>query len=171
MDANEFLKLNDMHYSLQSFDSLKQSYLEHMNAGLVGKPSTLYMIPSYLSGEGTVPLGEKVIVLDAGGTNLRIALLHFADYNKPIIDHLEKHRMPGTEGEIGVDEFFLKIAGYIIPYCDCVSTIGLCFSYVCEIQPNGDGKLLNFCKEVKVRDSSGIMVCECLETALKKTGS
>ena len=48
---------------------------EDMLRGLKNLESSLPMIPTYLSDAGQIPMGQPVAVIDAGGTNLRFALL------------------------------------------------------------------------------------------------
>ena len=48
-------------------------FREEMKAGLNGSGSSLQMIPTYISAEGNIPRDLPVVVLDAGGTNFRVA--------------------------------------------------------------------------------------------------
>ncbi len=50
---------------------LTDAYIADMRAGLRGEASTLMMLPSFLPGGERPRTGESVLVLDAGGTNLR----------------------------------------------------------------------------------------------------
>ena len=171
MNAKEFLASINMHYEQQPFADLKNAVRKHMKDGLAGKPSSLRMIPTYLQAQGNIPVNEYVIVIDAGGTNLRIGLVHFNRASEVVIDAMEKFLMPGKDHEIDVGEFFDEIAGHVLPYCEKSSLIGFCLSYSCEMLPSGDGRLEHFSKEVRVRNSEGILVCEHLEAALKRRGA
>ena len=58
-------------------EKLLADFTSEMSAGLAGAASSLAMIPSYISLGRPVPVGKPVIVLDAGGTNLRICVVAF----------------------------------------------------------------------------------------------
>ena len=58
-------------------------FLRAMRDGLSGRPSSLMMIPTYLAGDTSVPREQPVVVMDAGGTNFRIAEVHFDDLGAP----------------------------------------------------------------------------------------
>ncbi len=107
------------------------------------------MIPTFIETAREVPRGEKVIALDAGGTNLRVAVVRFDASGKPVIEDLARHRMPGVDEEIGKDEFFRRMAGFVLPFAGRADRIGFCFSYAVEMMPDKDGKLMHFSKEIK----------------------
>src|SRR5690554_6094798 len=53
-------------------------FMEEMERGLATKEgSSLAMIPTYTKADNLITPGEKVIVLDAGGTNFRTCLISF----------------------------------------------------------------------------------------------
>lgn len=145
--------------------------LRAMRDGLAGRPSSLLMIPTYLSGETRVPQEQPAIVLDAGGTNLRIAVVHFDDLGAPIIEGFQKYPMPGTQGSLSCDAFFDAIAAYILPYTNSSTRVGFCFSFPTEILPNRDGKILAFSKEVAVPDAAGRLLGEGINAALALRGA
>ena len=72
----------------------------------------MMMLPTFISADGTVPRGEKILVLDAGGTILRRAVAWFDENGKIVIDRFERYPMPGTRGELSVEAFFDEIAGH-----------------------------------------------------------
>ena len=76
-------------------ERLLADFSSEMSAGLAGAPSSLAMIPSYISLGHPVPVGKPVIVLDAGGTNLSICVVAFDAEGKPQISHFTKVSMPG----------------------------------------------------------------------------
>ncbi len=121
-------------------------FLRAMRDGLAGRSSSLLMIPTYLSGGTAVPRGESVIVMDAGGTNFRIAAVHFDDLGAPVVEGFQKFPMPGTQGALSCGAFFDALAGYILEYQDISDRVGFCFSFPTEILPNRDGRILAFSK-------------------------
>ncbi len=71
------------------------------------------MIPTYIEVGADVPTNKRVIVADAGGTNFRVATVYFDDQKKAVIENLRLFKMPGVQHEIGKDEFFKIMAGYL----------------------------------------------------------
>lgn len=145
-------------------------FIEEMEKGLRGEASSLAMITSYISVDKKIPENERVIVLDAGGTNFRAATCYFDGNGKPVIEDFSSYPMPGTHGEISRDEFFGTMARYIEPVIDKSDKIGFCFSYATKAQPNKDGKVLQLSKEIKVRDLIGELVGEGLLAVVKNMG-
>lgn len=146
-------------------------YRDCMESGLAGHSLGMMMLPTYISADGEVPRNEKVIVMDAGGTNFRRAVAWFDEEGHLQIDKFVKCPMPGTHGEVTVEEFFDEIAEHLLPIIGESDRISFCFSYATRALPNMDGRLENyFCKEVQVKDSKGIEVCAELKKALARKG-
>ena len=170
--AESFLREHNMYYGQMPFEDLVKMYLEEMEAGLRGEPSSLLMLPSFIRSDEEPARGESVLVLDAGGTNLRAGLIHFDETGKPVVEVLKKRWMPGTGGvEVDADEMYREMARFAL---DCVGECRracISFSYACESRPDGDGIILNLCKELRVRNAEGTAVCASLEKALKELGA
>ncbi|MEG1557233.1 MAG: hypothetical protein RR058_01530 [Oscillospiraceae bacterium] len=170
-DITKFLVENEIHSSCFDFDEELKKFLEDMDMGLAKKGGgSMLMIPTYISVEKTVPLNERIIVIDAGGTNFRVAVLMFDSCKKPQIEYFENYAMPGTDSVITVEEFFDKVASYILPVADRSDKIGFCFSYAVDMMPNKDGKIVRFCKEVEIKNAVGAKVCEGVAAALARAG-
>ena len=67
---------------------------DDMRRGLKGEKSSMPMIPAYLSNEGCIAEGERAVVIDAGGTNFRAALLRYEN-GAFITEEITKVKMPG----------------------------------------------------------------------------
>ncbi len=146
-------------------------FLDEMERGLRGEPSSLMMLPTFLAGEGDIPFNEPVIVLDAGGTNFRVASVSITEKGEPLINNFKKFPMPGTSGHpVHREDFFDAIAEYIKDVIDTSSKIGFCFSYPTEMLENGDGKLITFTKEVKAPEVEGSVIGQNLLAAFKRAG-
>jgi hexokinase len=169
-EAIEFLCANHMDCGQVDMESLCYSFAKEMDRGLGGTGSSLLMIPTYLEADSEIPRGRRVIAVDAGGTNFRVGLVSFDPGGKPEIDLFRNFPMPGLAEEVDSRTFFSTIAGYLSEVADLSDAIGLCFSYATEIQPNRDGRLLRFCKEVKAREVEGQLIGEGLARALKEAG-
>lgn len=145
-------------------------FLEEMERGLEGAPSSLQMIPTYIEAEPEIPSDTPVIVIDAGGTNFRAAVVRFTAEGAPVIERFSRRPMPGTEGEVSKDEFFDLVAGSIEGLLGEASDIGFCFSYPTEILPDHDGRLVRFVKQVKAKQVEGALIGQCLLEAIRARG-
>ncbi len=165
-----FLRKYQMDYLDVDTNTTISSFLAEMQRGLAGRKSTLDMIPTYIEVEADVPTNKRVIVADAGGTNFRVATVHFDDNKKPAIEKLQLFRMPGSQRETSRDEFFKIMAGYFKDVVNAAKNIGFCFSYAVEILPNKDGRLIRLSKEVKAKGVEGQLIGENLNRAMTTTG-
>ena len=168
--ARRFLKQCRAGYDDIDMDRLCEVFHSEMNKGLSGQNSSLAMIPTYIEVGQNVPAGERVIVLDAGGTNFRIATVRFDDSGRSVVENLIQKPMPGLEREIPKDEFFDTIAQYMAGVADASDKIGFCFSYPTEILSSKDGRLIHFCKEVKAKEVEGELIGKNLLAALTGAG-
>jgi len=168
--AKNFLKSYGMDYESIDMEQSCKTFIEEMERGLEGRGSSLKMLPTYITMDGEIPLEEPVIVMDAGGTNFRVAVIRFDKDKKPVMQDYTLYPMPGTQGEISKEEFFATMAEYIKPVLDKSRKIGFCFSYATEILPNKDGRLLQFSKEVRVRDLVGETIGDNLLKTVKAMG-
>ncbi|KPU43763.1 hexokinase [Oxobacter pfennigii] len=168
--VSQFLKKYSMGHESIDMNFSCSTFMREMEQGLEGELSSLKMLPSYLSAHKEILLEEPVIVLDAGGTNFRSAVVHFDKDKKPVIENYSLFPMPGAKGQVSKEEFFGTIIGYIGPLLNKSKKIGFCFSYPSEILPNGDGRLIQFTKEVKVKGLEGEVIGENLLKTMKNQG-
>lgn len=150
-----FIRKHGLDIAAIDVEKILADFMSEMDAGLAGPDSSLAMIPSYVSIGSSVPVGKPVIVLDAGGTNLRVCLVSFDSTGKPEISHFNKYSMPGIAAPVTSDEFFGLLAKYIEPLIPLADDIGFCFSYAAEISPDCDGRLIRWSKEVKAPEVEG----------------
>jgi hexokinase len=170
---SEFAHYYGFHYDQLDPVSLMKDVLHHMERGLHGQPSSLPMIPSYISPVSHVPPGKTVLALDAGGTNLRASLVRFGENGKAAAEGTVKIPMPGTQGRVGAGEFFDQIAGLTAPLLERTSGvggIGFTFSYPMDITSDADGILLGLSKEVEAPDVIGKAIGRGLREALARKG-
>jgi len=165
-----FMETNRIRAARVDIPGLCQAFQREMTRGLEGRSSTLPMIPTFIETSRELPRGEKVIALDAGGTNLRVAVVSFDASGKPVIQDLARHRMPGVDEELGKEEFFRRMAGFVLPFAGRAERIGFCFSYAVEMMPDKDGKLLHFSKEIKAPEVTGQVIGANLRLALAQGG-
>ena len=165
-----FLKQYGMHHDSISLDSECETFIQDMNTGLEGKDSTLMMIPTYVSMDGMAANNKKVIVMDAGGTNFRVATVMIEADGSTVVEDLKVYPMPGTQGTLNNREFIDTIVGYLKPVINKSDRIGFCFSFPTEILPDLDGIVLGFNKEVSVTGIEGARLCKEISDTLSENG-
>jgi hexokinase len=169
---SDFARYYGFHYGRIDPHGLVEDVLVDMERGLKGEASSLPMIPAYISPVSGVPAGKTVIALDAGGTNLRAALVRFDENGKVREGANSRVPMPGTRGRVTAGEFFDEIAGVTAPLIkdapEPIEGIGFCFSYPMEITSDADGILLAFSKEVDAPEVIGKAVGRGLRDALAR---
>ena len=152
----DFMKENGMLAESIDAGEAENAFLKDME-----EKRSLRMLPTFqrcLDGELK---GEKLLAIDAGGTNLRFALLEDGKVLKE-----DRMFMFGIGEEVSADAFFDRLAGQIAKYD--ADKVGFCFSYPCEIQENRDGKILAFAKEIKIKGAEGKLLGEELNKRLEK---
>lgn len=144
-------------------------FIDEMDKGLKGEESSLQMIPTYCGLSGKIEPGDKVIVLDAGGTNFRTCLVTFDDDLQPQISDFRKVGMPGVKEAVSAKEFFGVLAENVERLIDKADKIGFCYSYAADITPDHDGIAKVFSKEIKAPEVIGMPVGKSLleELALR----
>ena len=169
---SEFARYHGFHYDSIDPAGLVEDVLVEMERGLNGQSSSLPMIPAYISPVQKTTPGKTVIALDAGGTNLRSALVSFDETGKAVAADIRKAPMPGTSCPLGADAFFDEIAALVAPLAEKaggnVEGIGFCFSYPMEITKDADGILMAFSKEVDAPDVIGKYIGAGLREALAR---
>jgi len=168
--AQGFLRANGMFHGDVDAPRCVEDFMEEMDAGLSGRKSSLAMIPTFIEVEREIPAGEPVIAMDAGGTNLRIALVDFDAAGVPRLTAFERCRMPGLDGEIPAEAFFEVLAGHLGRLASRSARVGLSFSYPAEILPTRDGRILSLTKELRVSGIRGALVGERINAALRSAG-
>jgi len=154
----------DMQHSCEQFLAEMERGLQSKNAG------SLAMIPTFTKADNIIKAGEKVIVLDAGGTNFRTCVVSFNENMEPIIDSFHKVGMPGVKQEVSAKQFFSTLADQVEPLIDQSDRIGFCFSYAAEITEDHDGFPLVFSKEIKAPEVIGMPVGRSLLDELARRG-
>lgn len=169
MTYREFIANSGLTATGEDFARWVEGFKSEMAVGLAGEPSSLRMIPTYLCVEDLPRRGESVIVLDAGGTNLRVALMEFGPQG-PRETYFQTVPMLGTQGRLTVEEFYDHLAQLVAPIASKSRHIGFCFSFPCEILPDLDGKVLHFDKEVDITGAAGSILGQGLRAALERLG-
>lgn len=169
--VTDFLNKNEMNPAHIDTEKTCQIFLQEMQKGLTAEPGSLAMLPTYIETERQIPLNKPVIVMDAGGTNFRVATVSFDQDGNSKIENFKLFSMPGVKQQVGKDEFFNTMVGYLDEVVDKSANIGFCFSYPIEIFPNKDGKVLYFSKEIKADEVAGNMIGENLNMAISSSAN
>jgi hexokinase len=171
-ELSDFARFYGFHYDSIKADAIVKEALIEMDRGLSGVPSSLQMIPAYITPVSRIPAGKKVLALDAGGTNLRVSLVQFNEDGEASAQGTAKSPMPGTGGHVTAKEFFDTIAKAALPLLKDtkVEGIGFTFSYPMEITAEADGILISFSKEVDAPDVVGKAIGKGLRDSLAQMG-
>ena len=144
----EFLQSNGF-VSAADIDrqSMICAFLQEMEKGLKGEDSSLRMIPAYVGVNGKIPVGSKVAVVDAGGTNFRSGVVSIP----PAVEDRENQPMPGCRQEVSEDEFYQAFAEQFkrVAAKATVDKFGWCFSYNADVTPQLDARLNCWTKGIK----------------------
>jgi hexokinase len=165
-----FLSEQGMYHGDISMQDTCEVFLREMEKGLAGKKSSLAMLPTYIETQRQLPRDRPVIVMDAGGTNFRVATVTFRPAGEVEITDFQVFPMPGITAQVGKEEFFATMAGYVRDIADRSRNVGFCFSYPIEMFPNKDGRALYFSKEIKAPEAAGQMIGENMDRALQLLG-
>ncbi len=159
LEDNHFVRAEDI-----DRQALILSFLSEMRKGLAGEASSLMMVPTYVGVNGAVPAGEKVVVLDAGGTNFRGGIVSIP----PAVTQRANQSMPGAQGEVDEETFYAAFAQEVkrlLPHAT-QSKIGWCFSYPAEATANLDAKLERWTKNIQAPAIVGQYVGQALSKRL-----
>ena len=157
-----FLKENGFLVDEIDREALIGAFDREIELALKGEKSSLQMLPSSLSASGRVVTDAPALVVDAGGTNLRVGAVTIpSDGSSPKFEHVIRLPMPGTRGRVDADAFHGAIAAALnevaakVPRAD---RLGYCFSYACASTPDHDAKLLAWSKQVDAPEVVGQFV-------------
>lgn len=169
--VSDFLKTIGMDAEAVDIGENCSRFVREMEKGLALETSSLQMIPTYITAEGNPRRGEPVIVLDAGGTNLRAAVVHFDREGKAVIDRFAHCHMPGASSAVDSDTFFDRIAELVEPLLGESDRIAFCFSYPAQPRRDKDGTVVFVGKELRVEGITGKLLGAELLQALERRGA
>lgn len=169
MNINEFLKEHKLYAGDLNPDVISDGIMDSMRSGLIGQPIDLPMIPTYLTMDGVIESGQRVIVIDAGGTNFRCGLASFNGRECVVTDQVTC-KMPGTKEPCSWEDFIEFVTQNILPFADKSDYIGFCFSYSAKIMPDFDARVDCIDKEVCILGCEGKFLGTELTESLKKHG-
>lgn len=170
--TDDFLRKHGMHFDTIDLHKETQAFRQQMQEGLQGNKSSLQMIPTFITVEKNLPVDREVIVIDAGGTNFRVACVRRGKDGKMTVSHFSKRPMPGTKERLDASAFYEQIADHLETVFSKTEadTVGFCFSFATEILPSKEGRICSFSKELKVDGAIGTLIGENLNRILKERG-
>ena len=147
----EFIDASGFLLSREKMLAVMNAFGKEADAAMAGGPSSLRMIDSHLSGCGGSLLSDApVIVVDAGGTNLRVAAVRLTKEG-PEITQMRRSPMPGSTGLVTAETFHRVIAAEVNAVRASEPQaigIGYCFSYECRSLPDHDAELVAWAKQI-----------------------
>ena len=139
-----------------------------MVRGLEGEPSSLMMLPAYLSLDRPLPDSGRAVALDMGGTNFRAALGEWSGGTLRFGPQALSPT-PGSQGPVSREQFLDAVAQSLGQYpAGC--PVGFCFSFPARITPELDGEVLCFDKEVRVAGGAGLRLIRDLSAHMVRRG-
>ena len=150
----QFMKNHGMDAERIDLAEYTKAFAGAMRSGLGAFQKEMPMLPTYLYSSGKLQKGGRAVVIDAGGTNFRTAVVGF-DGKKAVIESLDKRPMPGADEPAEWSEFISCVADCVQPLMGQTADIGFCFSYPIEITPECDGKILGLTKQVDIKGAVG----------------
>lgn len=158
MDVTPFLASIGFVADESDNERIAASFDAEIDAALEGRSSSLRMLSAGLGSDISLA-ARKAAVIDAGGTNLRVAEVELsASGADPVFRGMRKGFMPGTRGRLSADEFHRSIAAeveQVLGVSEGLDRLGYCFSYECRSLPDGDAELLAWSKQVDAPDVVG----------------
>lgn len=167
---DEFLTRHGMHPRGIDLHRCLLDYLEEMNRGLREPNGTLLMLPTYIGFDRPLVRNRRVVAMDAGGTNLRIAFCATDDAGRVTVHSHTHSPMPGCGEAIGQEAFFRRLAQRLYPYADACRDICVSFAYPAQATPEWDGRIIRMSKEMRVEGIEGRLFGENLKKALHDIG-
>lgn len=158
-----------MQSNIERLPDITEKMLSEMKSGLSGKISSFPMFPTYIKGSNSNVFKEPVIVIDAGGTNYRRALVSFNN-DKYQVSEIVKSLMPNMDSVVTWEEFICFVADSISPIIEQSDYIAFCFSFTAEITPNLDATVISIDKEVGITGAVGKKVGASLQEELAGRG-
>lgn len=164
---------NDFSLSAERFQQITEDFAAAMAEGLAGRPSSLQMLPAFVSR----PTGRErgtFLSLDFGGTNVRVAEMELCGAGKTSIRALHKVSLKDagrgydyTSSTVHVNELFEFIARQVgVLARGQELLLGHSFSYASAQTSLGNANFVGWTKEVKVVGLAGQNINGLLSSAL-----
>lgn len=171
MTAYEFLHKHGQCADQVSIKEGMSFFAGKLNKGLREKCDAVPTIPTYLMDIDRTKIKSNVkrILIDAGGTNFRVAIGYFDEQGIPHVEDIYKTSMPASDGTVYTKEqFYSAIADIVKGHLGKAQDIGFCFSYQVAMDKDVDGEIVMFSKEINAPEVIGTRVGKETLLACKK---
>ncbi|MGL4768438.1 MAG: hexokinase family protein [Formosimonas sp.] len=175
MDATTIQQaIADLTLSLDQLRHTRDELAAQIAQGLAKDGQSIKSLPSFMRRPAHDVHGE-VVVLDAGGTNVRAAQVQLAGAQVTLTREPQADRTLMSEaqivGAISRDTFFQRQAALIGHInSEREFNLGYCFSYPSTNTPDGDAALVNWTKGINIAQMMGVPLREQLAGALAAQG-
>ena len=157
--------------TLEQLQDIRFALSQRISEGLAQEGREVACLPAYLSPPPPGQSGQALVV-DAGGTNVRAALVELSGQSSQVLKGPLAGTLPdGRERPVDAAEFF----GYQAELLGKLETagqlpLGYCFSYAARVEPDGDARLLHWTKGIRVSGVQGERVGALLLQAAQLAG-
>ncbi len=166
MTTLEFMRKNGMTAGEDCIPAYSEMFARELSIAFGGGKTPFQLLRSRL-GVPKRPAGTgKILAVDFGGTNIRLAEVSFDEGGSLVIgDHTQEKAISGI---ISSGAFFGWLADEIARYD--TADVGLVFSYRASILPGGDARIVGFSKGLSVPDAVGLVIGEEINKVLVSRG-
>jgi hexokinase len=180
MVLSEFVKdaCSQIDLTSEAMQRVAKGFEAEMRAGLAGRPSSLQMLPSYITRPTGGERGEA-IAIDFGGTNVRILKVNLVDGQVQCGQSVKFNlKDPGgaydyTRAETRAEDLFDFIARHVVELLAGDTSplpLGHTFSFPCRQEGVNRAVLIYWTKEIRTSGVEGRDVTPLLAAALERQG-
>lgn len=157
--------------TVSQLHDIRDALCERIREGLAAPGQQVACLPAYLPVPSDQVQG-RAIVVDAGGTNLRVAAIEMErGVARLLAGPLQATLPDGRSEPIGRGQFFGVQADYVRQLGVALDLpLGYCFSYPAAVEPSGDARLVRWTKGIQVSGVEGELVGYRLREALGVPG-
>jgi hexokinase len=162
------MKENIFDLSTGQLKDIAQALKSRITEGLDKKGEEILAIPTYINPRKDIK-NEKVLVLDLGGTNYRVAVVEFRD-GKPTVHPENGYKIKLSAKAMKDKATLFKEITDPIAQLDLtgVTSIGYCFSFPADSTLDGDAVLVRWTKGFDIPEMIGEPVGATLKEHLNK---
>ena len=158
------MEKNIFDLNIEQFKEIARDLKTKIETGLTKDGTEIACLPTYIN--PGKDFEGKVLAVDWGGTNFRVATVEFGKGKTPVV--LESLKKPLSRVEtagFSQNDLFAEMADLVarLKYLDAsVTHIGYCFSYPAKSTIEGDATLLMWTKEIDIPEMIDKLVGEPL---------
>jgi hexokinase len=167
----KYLSDNSLDISQIDINSECNRYIAEMERKLSDPKNQKELLPSYISNTPLLEPGKKVAVMDAGGTNLRTALVTVNDDLSFKVEKQQKDAMPGSQGKVSKEYFFDKAASLMKCLLNETDYLSICFSYPLAMVSRYAGSVIQLAKQLEIEGIIGTEIISEFKKAFLRAGS